>query len=116
MNACRNHAGVCLQTNGVGITEEVAFNLKQFKVRVLLTIHSSDKDTYLKVARCPEAHFEKVINAAKYLAKYKIPWTWQIVVHKLNKDTVLETFRYAKSIDPNVQIKFTYPHPMGNAF
>jgi radical SAM protein with 4Fe4S-binding SPASM domain len=116
LRLCQNHRHISLQTNGLGLTEEVCVNLKQFKIHVLLTIHSCDKGTYLKVSRGPEDGYEKAINAAKYLTKYCIPWTWQIVVHKLNKDTVLDTFQLAKSINSKVRLKFTYPHPMGNAY
>jgi radical SAM protein with 4Fe4S-binding SPASM domain len=116
LDLCRNHQSINLQTNGIGITEDICQELKSFNIHVLLTIHSSDKDVYLKTARGPEDGYDKAVQSAKYLTKYNIRFTWQIVVHKLNKDTVIETFRLAKSINPNVTLKFTYPHPMGNAY
>jgi MoaA/NifB/PqqE/SkfB family radical SAM enzyme len=116
MRLCQNHKSIGLQTNGLGLTKEVCVNLKQFKVHVLLTIHSCDKKTYLKISRGPDEGYNKAISAAKYLTIYNIPFTWQIVVHNFNKDTVLETFRFAKSINPKIPLKFTNPHPMGNAY
>jgi len=111
---CQNHNSIGLQTNGLGLNEMVVANLKQFKIHVLLTIHSYDKDTYLRVSQGPEDGYDKVVNAAKLLTKYEIPFTWQIVVHKLNLHTVLQTFRFAKLINPKVTLKFTNPHQLGN--
>lgn len=115
LKLCRNHESIGLQTNGLGLTEDVVANLVQYRIHVLLTIHSCDKETYLKVSRGPEDGFDRAINAAKLLTKYNVSFTWQIVVNKFNKDSVIDTFRLARSINPNIQLKFTNPHPMGNA-
>jgi len=113
LRLCQNHNSIALQTNGLGLNEMIVANLKQFNIHVLLTIHSYDKDTYLKISRGPEDGYDRAVNAAKLLTIYEIPFTWQIVVHKLNLHTVLQTFRFAKIINPNIQLKFTNPHPIG---
>jgi radical SAM protein with 4Fe4S-binding SPASM domain len=113
LRLCQNHNSIALQTNGLGLNEMIVANLKQFRIYVLLTIHSFDKDTYLRVSRGPEDGYDKAVNAAKLLTKYEIPFTWQIVAHKLNLHTVLQTFRFAKLINPNIPLKFTNPHPIG---
>jgi uncharacterized protein len=115
VDLCKNHSRISVQTNGTGLTDEICKKLINYSISILLTIHSSNKDIYNKVARCPEDSFDKAILAAKYLTKYNITFVWQIVVHKLNINTVFETFLFAKSINKNVKLKLTYPDPGGNA-
>ena len=117
MNLCKNYHRVGLQTNGLGLSEKTCEQLSTFNnLDIVLTIHSLDKDVYLKTSRGPEDGYEKAVNAAKFLTKHNINFIWQIVVHKLNYHTVLDTFKFAKSINPNIKLKFTNPHPMGNAY
>jgi MoaA/NifB/PqqE/SkfB family radical SAM enzyme len=111
----KRHSHINIQTNGTGITEEVCQKLKRYPVHVLLTIHSVDKETYDKTARCPDSSYDKAIEAAKYLTRHNINFTWQIVVHTLNKDTVFDSFLFAKSINNKILLKLTYPDPAGNA-
>jgi radical SAM protein with 4Fe4S-binding SPASM domain len=112
---CKNHKGISLQTNGTGLTEDICKKLSKYNISVILTIHSSNRETYLKTAISPEPSFEKAINAAKLLVKYNIEFIWQIVVHKINAHTVIETFKFAKSLNIGTRIKLTYPDPDGNA-
>ncbi|MDR2409004.1 MAG: radical SAM protein [Bacteroidales bacterium] len=115
LGVCEIFRQINIQTNGTGITENLCKRLRQYRINILLTIHSNDKDTYIKTARCDNSSFDKAIEAAKLLTKYNINFIWQVVVHKLNKDTVFDTFLYAKSINNKVDLKLTYPDPCGNA-
>jgi len=107
---------VGIQTNGYGVNEELCQELKTLNdLSVVLTIHSHDENVFLKTSRGSSDSYTRAIGAAKLFTKHGINFIWQVIVTNVNKHTVVDTFELARSINPDIPLKFTIPHPMGNA-
>jgi len=115
LDLCKDHKEISIQTNGTGLTENVCKKLAGLNANVLLTVHSIDENVYVKTTRCKKDSYNKMIFGIENLIKYRVPTIFQIIVHKLTKDTILETFKYIKSINKRARFKLTYPEPDGNA-
>lgn len=116
-----------LQTNGTLITEEWCEFLKANRFLVGLSIDGPrDIHDHSRVTKGKKPTFDKVINAAKLLKRYSVPFNTLTCVHRFNAKRPLDVYRFLRREIGSTYIQFipiveykgferTAPHTWSNA-